>query len=89
MARILIAEDEDNVREVIKDMLAGQGHEFVESSDGEAAYSAAASEQLDIILLDLTMPVMGGLQVLQKLRENPGTRARSRPVKWCKSASSC
>ncbi len=74
MVRILIADDEDNIREVIKGSLAGQGYEFVEFSDGAAAYTAAHSEQFDIILLDLTMPVMSGLEVLQKLKENPSTR---------------
>ena len=63
------------MREVIKDMLEGQGYEFVESSDGNSAYIMAVSEILDIIILDLTMPVMSGLEVLRKLKENPDTKA--------------
>ena len=62
------------MREVIKDILSREGYEFVESADGDTAYSTAVSEKPDVILLDVTMPIMNGFEVLKRLKDDPSTR---------------
>ncbi len=75
MAKILIADDEAEVRRVINTILASGGYEVIESSDGEAAYDAAVQDKPDLILLDIMMPFMNGFEVLEKLKSNPATKA--------------
>lgn len=75
MTRILIADDEESVREVIKDILQDEGYELLESSDGGSTCIVAASERPDLIVLDLTMPRVSGLEAIRKLKEDPVTRA--------------
>jgi len=71
VTKILIADDEQDVRDLLADILLGAGYEVIEAPDGGAALDKATSEQPDLILLDVLMPVMDGLQVLRRLRENP------------------
>ncbi len=75
MARVLIADDDRDTRELVKQMLAGQGYQFIQSADGDSAYNMAVSVIPDIIILDIGMPVTGGFDVLRKLKENPDTEA--------------
>lgn len=73
MTKILVAEDELAVRQVIRLLLAAQGYEIIEAADGGSAYDKVVSEKPDIILLDVMMPVMNGFDVLRKLKANPHT----------------
>jgi len=73
MARVLIADDEQDVREALVDILFGAGYEVAEAEDGGTALEKALSEQPDVILLDVMMPVANGFEVLKSLRENPAT----------------
>jgi DNA-binding response OmpR family regulator len=63
MARILIAEDDDNVRAFVVKALSLTGHEVVEAEDGGLASEVMASEQgrFDLLLSDIKMPVMDGI----------------------------
>ena len=71
MTKILVADDEQDVRDLLTDILLDSGYEVIEAADGGAALDKATSERPDLILLDVLMPVMDGLQVLRRLRENP------------------
>ena len=71
MTKILVADDEQDVRDLLTDILLDSGYEVIEAADGGAALDKATSERPDLILLDVMMPVMDGLQVLRRLRENP------------------
>ena len=75
MPKILVADDEPNIREVITRLLSNEGYEVIEAVDGRWAYTKAVSERPDIVLLDITMPVMSGLLVLHKLKNNPQTES--------------
>lgn len=63
MARILIAEDDDNVRSFVVRALEHAGHEVTETSDGGLALEALAAENgaFDLLLSDIQMPVMDGI----------------------------
>lgn len=63
MAKILIAEDDDNVREFVSRALRHAGHEVVEAEDGGLASEIIAEQdgQFDLLLSDIKMPVMDGI----------------------------
>ena len=66
--RVLVAEDDDINSLLLRSMLLRQGHEITEVSDGEAAVRAAAAAAYDVILLDLQMPKMGGIEAARAIR---------------------
>ncbi len=68
-ARILIADDEDSLRWVLEKGLRGAGYEVVSVEDGEAALRAVEHEPFDLVLLDVRMPGLDGLTVLERLRQ--------------------
>lgn len=77
--KVLIADDEKDILEVMKRKIAAAGYAVVAALDGEQAWEKIKSESPDVILLDLTMPKMDGFTVLKKLRENPPS-AKWQPV---------
>ena len=72
MAKVLVVDDEQDIRKSLVDILFYAGYDVVEAADGEAAVEQACKEYPDIILMDVMMPVMDGLDALRKLRNNPG-----------------
>ncbi len=71
--RILIVEDEVDIREMLRMRLKKEGFEVLEAADGAVGWKKAAAEKPDLILLDLMLPIMSGLEMLRKLREHPPT----------------
>jgi CheY-like chemotaxis protein len=67
-ARILVVEDEAPVREVLVDVLAGQGHDVVACGDGRSALEHVAGPPFDLALVDLSMPGLSGWEVAKALR---------------------
>lgn len=74
MAKILIAEDEKDIRDLITFTLSFAGHEITATSNGEEAYVAAQQVFPDLILLDVRMPRMTGYEACQQLKANEKTR---------------
>ncbi|MEU0282753.1 response regulator transcription factor [Streptomyces sp. NPDC006195] len=68
MTKILVADDEPEVRAAVEDALTIEGHEVRGASDGLATLSAVAMWQPDAIVLDVMMPVLDGLAVCRRLR---------------------
>ena len=73
MARILIAEDFPDIRKVLGLLLGSSGHEVIEAADGREAIEKAISEQPDLILMDMSMPVLSGWDATKKLKADPKT----------------
>ena len=77
MTRILVVDDERDVREVVRTTLQENGYQVLEAADGVEAYAAVAdaavAEKPDLIVLDLMLPKMNGFEVLEKLKENHQT----------------
>jgi two-component system chemotaxis response regulator CheY len=69
-AKILIVDDSPLSRRIVRGYLESAGHEVTEAADGVAAIDRYSLEKPDLVLLDLVMSGMDGLEVLQKLREN-------------------
>lgn len=67
-ARILIVDDEPQIRRVMKTSLAANGYEVFESKTGEEALEALRHDSPDLILLDMNMPGMGGMAACRELR---------------------
>lgn len=73
--RILIAEDERTARTSLAGLLQAEGFEVMTAEDGEQALSLILSEQPEVVLLDVHMPKVDGLKVLQKLRRQESDSA--------------
>ncbi len=69
MTRILVAEDEPAMAMGLKDNLQFEGFEVIEASDGEEAWNIINSDRPDLILLDIMMPKMDGLEVCTRVRQ--------------------
>ena len=72
MPRVLIVDDESNLRHTVGYNLRREGYEVLEAADGEAALTAAGARPLDLVVLDLMLPGIDGLEVCRRLRE-PGS----------------
>lgn len=74
-ARILIVDDDDGVRGLFERAFAREGFTVRGASDGEEALQLMTEEQPQLIVLDLMMPWVNGLQVLAAMRQQPGLAA--------------
>lgn len=69
--KILIADDEPEILEIMAEKIAKKEYTVITAVDGEEAWQKIQSESPDIIVLDLNMPKKNGFEVLQELRKNP------------------
>ncbi len=69
--RILVVEDQDDNRRIIRDLLSSVGYEMIEALDGAAGVELAARERPDLILMDIQLPVLDGYQATRRIRQNP------------------
>ncbi len=69
MARILLAEDEDGVREFVSRVLTLNGHSVLEAHDGAQAVELMDKHHFDLLLTDIVMPVMDGISLALKVRD--------------------
>ena len=70
MARILIVDDEQMIREVVREYALINGYEVAEASDGLEALELVEKEDFDCVILDIMMPKKSGLEVLAELRRS-------------------
>ncbi|MGH7560724.1 MAG: response regulator transcription factor, partial [Gemmatimonadales bacterium] len=73
-AMVLLVDDEDQLRRVMKDLLERQGYTVVEARDGAQALDEVDRHAPDIVILDLNLPGVDGYSVLSQLRSRPSTR---------------
>jgi DNA-binding response OmpR family regulator len=69
MARVLVVDDDHTVREVVVSYLRAAGHEVLEAGDGRAALATMRATPADLVVLDLMLPGIDGLEVCRRLRE--------------------
>jgi CheY-like chemotaxis protein len=70
-ARILVADDDASILQVLETVLAGDGYQVITVRDGEAALEAARRDTFDLIMLDVQMPRVDGLAAARALRMDP------------------
>jgi CheY-like chemotaxis protein len=70
MAKVLLVEDNDVNREMLVRRLAKRGFDMVVAIDGEDALGVARNEQPDIVLMDMSLPVLDGWETTRQLKEN-------------------
>jgi DNA-binding NtrC family response regulator len=69
MAKLLVVDDEKNLRLVVQKEMARQGHEVETASDGEAAWEILEARDFDVLLCDINMPRLDGMGLLRRVRE--------------------
>jgi two-component system, OmpR family, KDP operon response regulator KdpE len=73
VSRILLADDEPGIRKVVRDALEREGHEVDSAIDGRAALERFEEGSFDLVLTDLAMPNLGGLELVQEIRKRRAT----------------
>lgn len=67
--KILVIDDEASIRRLLRISLEAEGYSIIEAADGKEGLALAASQRPDLIILDLGLPELGGLEVIKRLRE--------------------
>ena len=73
MTRILVVDDDSDIRELLSDLLEDRGYEVIQADGGSEGLEKAAQDQPDLIILDVMMPEVDGFAVIKSLKENPET----------------
>jgi len=71
---ILVVEDQEDNRQILRDLLGNAGYGMQEAENGEEALSAVARQRPDLILMDIQLPILDGYEATRRLKADPGTR---------------
>jgi DNA-binding response OmpR family regulator len=71
VSRILVVDDHEDIRLLLRIELSADGHQIDEAADGEQALTALVAQPPDLMLLDIMMPVVDGWEVLRRLADQP------------------
>jgi two-component system cell cycle response regulator DivK len=72
--RILVVEDTEDNRRILRDLLTRAGFELIEAADGESGVSMATNHRPDLILMDIQLPIFDGYEATRRIKANPDTR---------------
>jgi two-component system, cell cycle response regulator DivK len=73
--RILVVEDHEDNRRIVRELLASAGFEMIEAVTGEEGVSLAQTHCPDLILMDIQLPVLDGYEATRKIKSNPALRS--------------
>ena len=69
--RILVVEDQEDNRRILRDLLHHAGFEVIEVGDGEQALTATATQRPDVILMDIQLPLLDGYEATRRIKADP------------------
>jgi two-component system cell cycle response regulator DivK len=69
--RILVIEDQEDNRQIVRDLVTASGYDLLEATTGEDGIEAAAREKPDLILMDIQLPGIDGYEVTRRIKANP------------------
>src|ERR1700722_10121326 len=72
--RILVVEDQEDNRTILRDLLAHAGYEVIEIDNGEQAFPAAVEHRPDVILMDIQLPLLDGYEATKLIKADPALK---------------
>jgi two-component system, cell cycle response regulator DivK len=72
--RILVVEDQEDNRQILRDLLSTTDYEVIEAENGEEALAAVAKQRPDLILMDIQLPILDGYEATRRIKANPALR---------------
>jgi Response regulators consisting of a CheY-like receiver domain and a winged-helix DNA-binding domain len=69
--RILVVEDQEDNRQILRDLLGSAGYDVIEAEDGQAALAMVKRQRPDLILMDIQLPLMDGYEATRRFKADP------------------
>jgi two-component system cell cycle response regulator DivK len=73
--RILVVEDQEDNRRIVRDLLTTSGYEVIEAENGQEALAAVARQPPDLILMDIQLPILDGYEATRRIKADPSQRS--------------
>jgi len=73
--RILVVEDQEDNRQILRDLLGTTDYEVMEAVNGEEALAAVAKQRPDLILMDIQLPILDGYEATRRIKADPALRS--------------
>ena len=73
--RILVVEDQDDNRRILRDLLTNAGFDMIEAENGEDAVASAQESRPDLILMDIQLPILDGYEATRRIKANPDLKS--------------